>query len=104
MFAHFSPNVPERRTTLRLVFPRDHGPSLETTGRTYSVVDAPPVGLRLRVNAADQFDDGMTLSGTLRLPGVDEPRPVSGHVTWLGPTELGAPLHPSAPPPGRPPP
>ncbi len=99
MFADFSPNVPERRTTLRLVFPRDHGPSLETTSRTYPVVDATPVGLRLRVNAADQFDDGMTLSGTLRLPGVDEPRPVSGHVTWIGPTELGLALDLCALPP-----
>ena len=30
--------LPDRRTTLRLVFPQDHCPSLETTGRTYAVV------------------------------------------------------------------
>ena len=34
----------------------------------------------------------MTLSGTLRLPGVEEPTPVSGHVTWIGTTELGLAL------------
>src|SRR3954447_16048095 len=96
MFADFSPNVPERRTTLRLVFPRDHGPSLETTGRTYPVVDATPVGLRLRVNAADQFDDGMTLSGTLRLPGVDEPsapRRRSALARWGGAEAGVGPRH-----------
>jgi len=91
--------LPDRRTTLRLVFPQDHCPSLETTGRTYAVVDATPVGLRLRVDAADRFDDGMTLSGTLRLPGVDEPSSVSGHVTWIGTTELGLALDLRALPP-----
>ena len=93
------PPSPERRTTLRLVFPQDHCPSLETTGRAYAVVDATPVGLRLRLDAADRFDDGMTLSGTLRLPGVDEPSPVSGHVTWIGTTELGLALDLRALPP-----
>lgn len=83
---------PERRSTLRLVFPLDRCPRLETVGRTYAVVDATPVGLRLRVDASDRFDDGMTLSGTLRLPGVDEPSAVSGHVSWVGPTELGLAL------------
>ncbi|HKU60938.1 MAG TPA: hypothetical protein VJQ44_06965 [Gemmatimonadales bacterium] len=92
MAADLPPPSSERRTALRLVFPQDHCPSLETTGRTYAVVDATPVGLRLRVTGADRFDDGMTLSGTLRLPGVDEPSPVSGHVTWIGATELGLAL------------
>ena len=92
MTADFFPPLPERRTTLRLVFPQDHCPSLETTRRTYAVVDATPVGLRLRLDDPDQFDDGMTLSGTLRLPGVEEPSPVSGHVTWIGTTELGLAL------------
>ena len=41
----------------------------------------------------------MTLSGTLRLPGVDEPSPVSGHVTWIGTTELGLALDLRALPP-----
>ena len=91
--------LPERRTTLRLVFPRDHCPSLETTGRTYAVVDATPVGLRLRVDGENHFDDGMTLSGTLHLPGVDEASPVSGHVTWIGTTELGLALDLCALPP-----
>jgi hypothetical protein len=87
-----SPELPERRSTLRLVFPLDHSPQLETVGRTYAVVDVTPVGLRLRVEGSDRFDDGMTLSGTLRLPGVDEPSMVSGHVSWVGPTELGLAL------------
>jgi hypothetical protein len=92
MPADSSPALPERRSTLRLVFPQDGRPRLETVGRTYPVVDATPVGLRLRVEASDRFDDGMTLSGTLRLPGVDEPSAVSGHVSWVGPTELGLAL------------
>jgi hypothetical protein len=87
-----SSRLPERRSTLRLVFSLDRCPRLETVGRTYSVVDATPVGLRLRVEASDQFDDGMTLTGTLRLPGVEEPSAVSGHVSWVGPTELGLAL------------
>jgi len=87
-----SSDLPERRSTLRLVFPRDRCPRLETTARTYSVLDATTVGLRLRVEASDRFDDGMTLSGTLRLPGVDEPSAVSGHVSWVGATELGLAL------------
>jgi hypothetical protein len=87
-----SAELPERRSTLRLVFPRDRCPRLETVGRTYPVVDATPVGLRLRVETSDRFDDGMTLTGTLRLPGVDEPSPVSGHVSWIGPTEMGLAL------------
>jgi hypothetical protein len=53
MSADLPSPLPERRTTLRLVFPQDGCPNLETTGRTYAVVDATPVGLRLRVNAAD---------------------------------------------------
>lgn len=92
MAADLPSPLPERRTTLRLVFPRDRCPSLETTGRTYAVVDATPVGLRLRLDAEGPFDDGMTLSGTLHLPGVDEASTVSGHVTWIGPTELGLAL------------
>ena len=91
--------LPERRTTLRLVFPQDHCPSLETTGRIYAVVDATPVGLRLRVEAADRLVVPEGLSGTLRLPGVDEPSPVSGHVTWIGTTELGLALDLRALPP-----
>jgi hypothetical protein len=92
MAADHSPPLPERRTTLRLVFPQDRRPSLETIGRTYAVVDATPVGLRLRLDATQRFDDGMTLSGTLHLPGVDQASPVSGHVTWIGTTELGLAL------------
>lgn len=92
MSADPSPGTPERRSTLRLVFPLERCPRLETVGRTYPVVDATPVGLRLRLDGADRFDDGMTLSGTLRLPGVDEPSAVSGHVSWVGPTELGLAL------------
>ena len=92
MSADPSPGIPERRSTLRLVFPLDRCPRLETVGRTYPVVDATPVGLRLRVDVGDRFDDGMMLSGTLRLPGVDEPSAVSGHVSWVGPTELGLAL------------
>jgi hypothetical protein len=84
--------APERRSALRLVFPPERYPRLETVGRTYAVLDATPVGLRLLVEASDRFDDGVTLSGTLRLPGVDEPSPVSGHVSWVGPTELGLAL------------
>ena len=99
MTADLPSPLPERRTTLRLVFPQDRCPSLETTGRKYAVVDATPVGLRLRLGAADHFDDGMTLSGTLRLPGVDEASPVSGHVTWIGTTELGLALDLCALPP-----
>jgi hypothetical protein len=87
-----TPDSPERRSTLRLVFPPDRCPRFETVGRTFPVVDATPVGLRLLVDASDRFDDGMTLSGTLRLPGVDEPSPVSGHVSWVGSTELGLAL------------
>jgi hypothetical protein len=87
-----TPEGAERRYTLRLVFPRDRCPRLETVGRTFRVVDATSVGLRLLVDASDRFDDGMTLSGTLRLPGVDEPSPVSGHVSWVGSTELGLAL------------
>ncbi len=86
------PGLPERRSTLRLVFPLDRCPRLETFGRTYAVVDATIVGLRLRVEASDRFDDGMTLSGTLLLPGLEEPSAVSGHVSWVGPTELGLAL------------
>jgi hypothetical protein len=82
----------ERRSTLRLVFPHDRCPRLETGVGTYPVVDATPVGLRLRVEGAERFDDGLTLSGTLRLPGVDEPSTVSGHVSWVGPSELGLAL------------
>src|SRR4029450_5819638 len=104
MTADLPSPLPERRTTLRLVFPQDRCPSLETTGRTYAVVDATPVGLRLRLGAAGHFDDGMTLSGTLHLPGVDEASPVSGHVTWIGTTELGLALSPRVPPPQRIPP
>jgi hypothetical protein len=84
--------APERRSTLRLVFPPDRCPRLETVGRTYAVLDATPVGLRLMVEGSERFDDGVTLSGTLRLPGVDEPSPVSGHVSWVGTTELGLAL------------
>ena len=99
MAADLSSPMPERRTSLRLVFPRDRCPSLETTGRTYPVVDATPVGLRLRLDSAVRFDDGTTLSGTLHLPGVDEASPVSGHVTWIGTTELGLALDLCALPP-----
>jgi hypothetical protein len=87
-----SAELPERRSNLRLVFPRESCPRLETVDRTYPVVDATPVGLRLRVETSDRFDDGMTLTGTLLLPGVDEPSPVSGHVSWVGPSELGLAL------------
>jgi hypothetical protein len=87
-----SGGLPERRASLRLVFPQDRCPRLETGGGTYPVVDATPVGLRLRVEGSERFDDGLTLSGTLRLPGVDEPSTVSGHVSWVGPSELGLAL------------
>lgn len=88
-----SPASPrERRSDLRVAFLPHARPRLILPDGQHDVLNAAPHGLRLRHTDPIRPVAGDALEGALQGTRTGEQHPVSGHITWVGNTDIGVKL------------